>query len=232
MRKPAKSNTPQTPPNPNEIPAPEATKVKKPFYKRWWFILIVAIVLIGVIANIFGDADQDKTSETPSDDSSTSVSSEETTEEPSEEVPEEEAPEEHEFTVGQDVPVGDMIFKVTSVEVVDNLNTDYSETTPIGDKFVLVNLDLTNNGNEQTTISSSFFKLLNGDITYETDSNADTALIMQDRSFFLTEINPGLTASGTVAFDLPADAADPAQLVLQVQTGVFGTETGEIKLGG
>jgi hypothetical protein len=35
-------------------------KVKKPFYKRWWFIVIAVIVVIGVFTNLGGDK-EDKT---------------------------------------------------------------------------------------------------------------------------------------------------------------------------
>ena len=35
----------------------EGTKVKKPFYKRWWFITIVALVIIGAI---FGPDEEEK----------------------------------------------------------------------------------------------------------------------------------------------------------------------------
>jgi|GEM_PF-2677771 len=31
------------------------TKVKKPLYKRWWFILIVAIIILGAIGNILNE---------------------------------------------------------------------------------------------------------------------------------------------------------------------------------
>lgn len=33
-------------------------KVKKPFYKRWWFIAIVAFFILGTIGNMLGDSEE------------------------------------------------------------------------------------------------------------------------------------------------------------------------------
>lgn len=35
-------------------------KVKKPFYKKWWFIVICVVVVCGVIGGIFGEKDKSK----------------------------------------------------------------------------------------------------------------------------------------------------------------------------
>ena len=41
----------------------EKAKVKKPFYKRWWFIVILVLLVLGIIGSIFGDDSDKKTSE-------------------------------------------------------------------------------------------------------------------------------------------------------------------------
>lgn len=58
----------------------EKDTVKKPFYKKWWFWLIVVIVVIGAIGSQGSDkkADTSDNSSTPATEQSTEVSSEAT----------------------------------------------------------------------------------------------------------------------------------------------------------
>lgn len=45
--------------------------------------------------------------------------------------------------------------------------------------------------------------------------------------FLFDSINPGLTQTGNVLFEIPEKEKN---FILNVQTGIFGTEQGEIKL--
>ena len=51
-----------------------------------------------------------------------------------------------------------------------------------------------------------------------------------DNSFFLEEVNPESKLEGKVVFDVSEATATSKDLKLKVQTGIFGTETEEIKL--
>ena len=62
----------------------EKTKVKKPIYKRWWFIVIVVLLVLGIIGSIFGD-DSDKDASQPKEETQT----EQKTDKPAEEKKEE-----------------------------------------------------------------------------------------------------------------------------------------------
>ena len=86
-----------------------------------------------------------------------------------------------------------------------------------------------NESKDAVTIDSSFFKLLAADgSTYETDSD-NLMYLPADKNFFLAKINPNLSKSGQVLFAVSA-GAKPQDFKLQVQTGAFGTQTGEIAL--
>ncbi|WP_029769576.1 DUF4352 domain-containing protein, partial [Winkia neuii] len=57
------------------------------------------------------------------------------------------------------------------------------------------------------------------------------ALAADKSEFLYKQINPGNSATGKIAFDVPDDvAADLGKLSVQVQTGLFGTEKGLISL--
>lgn len=55
-------------------------------------------------------------------------------------------------------------------------------------------------------------------------------LMRKENSFFLSELNPENSITGNVVFDLNAETANASGLVLQVQTGVWGTQKGKINL--
>lgn len=55
-------------------------------------------------------------------------------------------------------------------------------------------------------------------------------MLMRKKKFFLSELNPENSITGNVVFDLNAETANASGLVLQVQTGVWGTQKGKINL--
>lgn len=70
--------------------------------------------------------------------------------------------------------------------------------------FVVTELSVTNNKSESVTLTSDTVSLVAGDSTYEADTNAESALIADgEKTFFLEDIGPGITATGSVAFDVP-----------------------------
>jgi hypothetical protein len=92
---------------------------------------------------------------------------------------------------------------------------DATKTGTIGDQryglgeeangvFVVTELSVTNNKSESVTLTSDTVSLVAGDSTYEADTNAESALIADgEKTFFLEDIGPGITATGSVAFDVP-----------------------------
>ena len=66
-------------------------------------------------------------------------------------------------------------------------------------------------------------------VSHETDSVAGM-YANEEGKFFLSELNPENSITGNVVFDLNAETANASGLVLQVQTGVWGTQKGKINL--
>ncbi|MCC3357881.1 DUF4352 domain-containing protein [Bacillus sp. REN16] len=195
-------------------------KGKKPFYKRIW-VWVLAVIIIGVIASGGEEEGTEQASTTPKTD--VSVEKNETKKE--EQVDKEE-PEEKVQTagIGQPLKVGEVVFTVTGTSTATNIGGEYGKNS--SGEFFILDVIVKNEGKEAITTDSSFFKLKSGDITYEADTEAGI-WANQDNNFFLQDVNPGIENKGKVVFDIPAGTSN---LVLQVQTGFWGTETGEISL--
>lgn len=197
--------------------AEESTgKPKKPFFKKWWFWLIVVIVAVAAASGGGGT----ETADAPQPAEATSSDTEAATEEPAEEP----AATDEVAKIGEPLKVGDLVFTVNDAAPTTELKS------PLGDKsgnWMVVTVTVKNESKEAVTIDSSFFKLLEGDGTvYETDSD-NLMYLDAEQNFFLEKINPKLEKQGQVLFAIPEGVTD---LQLQVQTGIFGTETGVISL--
>lgn len=188
---------------------------KKPFYKRVWFIVLAALVVIGVLANM-GGSDNSKetasksttTSETTTTDSSSKASSEET---------------EANYSVGQTFTVGDVEYTVNSVSTSQTVGDEFINKTAQG-TYLLLNITVKNNGDDALSVSNDYFTLYKGKTKYTSDSTA--SLYASDNTgFFLEEVNPGNALTSNVAFDIPQDVVSDSSLQLQVQTGLWGTQT-------
>lgn len=183
------------------------TKAKKPFYKKWWVWLIIAIVAIAV-ASGGGDDETADESETPKTESS-------------------KKDEPKVYGIGEVVKVGDVEFTVNKTSTAKSVGGQFGSKAQ--GTFLLVNVTVKNVGNESITTDSSFFKLKAGEKTYEADSGASID-VDNDLKFFLQQVNPDLANTGTVVFDVTDEVIANPDLMLQVQTGFWGTETGEIKI--
>ncbi len=188
---------------------------KKPFYKRGWCIGLAALVVIGVLANM-GGSDNSKetasksttTSETTTTDSSSKASSEET---------------EATYSVGQTFTVGDVEYTVNSVSTSQTVGDEFINKTAQG-TYLLLNITVKNNGDDALSVSNDYFTLYKGKTKYTSDSTA--SLYASDNTgFFLEEVNPGNALTSNVAFDIPQDVVSDSSLQLQVQTGLWGTQT-------
>ena len=67
-----------------------------------------------------------------------------------------------------------------------------------------------------------------GEKTYNADS--DGAMYLGEDSIIFDEINPDASLTGKVVFDITQETIDAKDLVLQVQTEAFGSETENISL--
>ena len=130
--------------------------------------------------------------------------------------------------IGDKIDVGDISYVVEKVEISETVGGEYINQTAKG-TYLLVTISITNNSNDPITISDSFFTVLNGDKKFSADSMA-TIYADSESSLWLDELNPELTITGIIAFDVSAAVADSQETQLQVQTGFWGTQTGIISL--
>ena len=193
---------------------------KKPFYKRVWFIVLVGLFVIGGLQSVLGGGSNSSTSS--SQDTSTTT---QTTTEAS--ASSSEKSEEVTYSIGQEVPVGDVVYIVNSKEVNTNVGGEFGKTA--NGIFLVLNVTVKNNGKEAITVTDDFFTLLKGDVEYKSDSTAGI-YANQDANFFLTEVNPENSVTGNVVFDITEETVNEPSIQLRVQTGYFGTETGVINL--
>lgn len=131
--------------------------------------------------------------------------------------------------IGQTAAVGDVSYMVNGVETASSLGSEYFGETAQG-TFLLVNVTVTNNGNEALDVSDSFFALVNGEKTYDSNTMAAVHANENGESFFVKSINPDLSLTSYVVFDVPESVIESTEKQLQVQTGFWGTETGLINL--
>ena len=203
----------------------ENKKVKKPFYKRVW-VWVLAIIIVGAIAT----SGEEELAETATPDEEEQVEQKQETDTKAVEKKEEAKT----YGIGQVATVADVGFTVTNVQetnVIESGNQFIEDVSTSG-KFVLVDIKIDNGQSKALTILDSYFKInLNG-AEYDASTSGEIMMAMSmknEDSFFLEQINPGLSKTGTVVFEFPADA-DLSQAFIQCQTGAWGTETININL--
>ncbi len=114
--------------------------------------------------------------------------------------------------VGTPVRDGKFEFTVTKVKTgVTSVGDQYLGKKAQG-QFVLVSVTVKNIGNESQTMFDDNQKLTDTQgRTFSTDTEA--SIYLKSNDLWMSEINPGNTASGTLIFDMPAGSA-PASLEL------------------
>lgn len=177
--------------------------------KKWQIVLII-IVVVGVLGSLMGG----------SDDSSQPKKEGETTQE-------EKTIEEKTYKMKETVKVGDVEYVVSSQKVDKKVGDKYLNHKA-QDTYLIIDISIKNLGNEELTVSNSFFTLLNGEKEYKTDS--DGSIYLGEDSMIYKDVNPDVTLKGKIIFDVPEAIANSKDNVLKVQTGVWGTETENIAL--
>lgn len=187
-------------------------KLKKPLYKRVSFWIVV--VIVGFAFSALGGSDESpEQAEVKAD-----------TESKKEEVVQAES-----FEVGDVVVVGDMEYTVNGVETATSIGSDLLNINA-NDTFLIVDLTVKNNGNEAVMVDSSFFKLVDGEKTFEADATGSMYANEETTTFFLESLNPDVELSGKIVFDVSEVQANSETVQLKTSSGLFGTETEIIDL--
>jgi hypothetical protein len=198
-------------------------KVKKPFYKKWW-VWLLAVIIIGVATTGGEEETAEPASTEPKAEEKETASEEKAAETTTEETTEEVTL----AGLNQPLKVGDVTFTVSGKSTATEVGGEFGQKAQ--GTYLIIDVAVKNEGKEAITTDSSFFKLVAGDVQYEADGVADVYVNESNSGFFLQQINPGLENIGKIVFDVPADVASNPELILNVQTGMFGTEQGQISL--
>lgn len=207
-------------------------KEKKPFYKKVWFWILAVIVVAGIGGSL-GGGDKDKAADDTKESSVVNSENNENTQASSESAKESEAPAEQTYKIGDTVPVGTVNYVINSKEVKDTVGGEYTAKNA-NSKYLVLDVTITNNGDKAITIADDFFKLYKGETEFKSDSSASIAANQESGStgldFFYQELNPESSLTGKVVFDVNEETINDPSTQVQVQTGVWGTETGRISL--
>lgn len=207
---------------------------KTPFYKKWWFILLVVLIAYGAVTKGGGSITSDNSTSDSTAKQTISSTVQATNDKNGKTAVSEESKSDEKKSVAQAIPkigevtkVGDVEYIVNSKSISQNVGGEYGKTA--NGSYLILNVTVKNSGKKSITVTNDFFKLLKGDTEYETDSVAGM-YANEEGKFFLSELNPENSITGNVVFDLNAETANASGLVLQVQTGVWGTQKGKINL--
>ena len=111
-------------------------------------------------------------------------------------------------------------FTVTGLTTAQTLGNSFTQKTAQGQYYV-VSVKVLNNGKSTQTINSSDFKLTDGQgrsFDPSTDGMMAKSEAEGKTDFFLQQVQPGLSVTGDLVFDAPANDTG---LKLQVQGNLF-----------
>lgn len=125
--------------------------------------------------------------------------------------------------IGEAVNANDLSFTVTDISKAKSLGNSYSKKEAQG-TFNVITLTIKNTGKETVTIDSSMLKVNDSQgrkFDYSIEGQTAKGLAQGKVDLFLQQVQPGLSVTGDIVFDLPDDATD---LKLIVKGSMFGTE--------
>lgn len=169
---------------------------------KWGVIAIVVIMIIGAISG------GGKNTTTTSNSGTTKTDSKK---------------EETVAKLNDTVTDKDLAFTATNVTKAKSLGNSYTKKDAQG-TFYVITLNVKNVGKETATIDSSMIKITDSQgRKFDRSIEGQTAkgLSQGKVDMFLQQVQPGLSVTGDIVFDLPDDATD---LKLLVKGGLFGTE--------
>lgn len=190
------------------------------------------ILILGVIGAMLGEDTENQQAEPASsiqtEEVETETDSESATEQEVEATEEDREEGNNEvYGIGDYVEVGKLAYTVHSVETTNILESDnqFIDPATTDGQFVIVEIEAFNNDSETRMVDSSMFKLID-DQGREFNTSTDTDVMMvldESLNLFLQDINPGISKTGKLVFELPNDVSS---YELQVSSG-FGFAGGE-----
>lgn len=207
-----------------------APKKKNWFLRHKFLTAILIIVVIAIIGSMGASGDEDATAGTSGSGTSSSGDSSSTdsssgnddsakADSDAEAEDEEEAPDSPaDAGLGSTVNTGNFDVTVTAVEAgVTVIGNEYLNETPSG-QFVLVRITVANTSNESDYFHGSDHTLI--DEQGRKHSTSSGSLYLDEPTFVLESINPGVSIDGVLLYDIPVDAT-PVSLELESDE-IFG----------
>jgi RNA polymerase subunit RPABC4/transcription elongation factor Spt4 len=184
-------------------------KLKMGFFMKG-IIGLVAIIIIVIMASNLGENSVDQ--------ASTTVEKEKTSKATG--VKKEEPSQMSNEGISSDVTI-----KVVTVEDKQEVGNKFTKEKAQG-IYKIVEVSLTNNQKDAITVDANSFKLIDDksrEFTYSSDAQIafDIGENEGNSDFFLQSLNPGLTLTGKIVFDVPIDAKG---FVLKARGGMMGKE--------
>src|SRR5574344_2079831 len=129
--------------------------------------------------------------------------------------------EETTYSIGEAVDVGGLSVTVNGKSNQVTVGNEFLNETAGSGNYLLLDITITNNGNEAVTVDDSNFKLIKGETTFKSDGTATIYVNDESASFFLNQLNPESTLSGIVAFDISKESANDRSEERRVSGGFF-----------
>lgn len=170
---------------------------------------LVMILLFGGCVAIFSGSSSDDDNSMKSEKIAETSAAEDTSAES------EEKEEDSEIVVKmkQNVTIENVTYKVESV--------DYANTvagyTAEGGQYAVVKIKVYNGSNEATMINDGDFQYVVDGNLYKADA---TTTAYYDNGFFLENINPGMSKTASVVYEVPKDLSGKQEL-LQIEPNMF-----------
>ena len=207
---------------------------------KWVLIIFGVLILLGACGALLGGGDNatnttpeeaTKESEEPAEEVETeSGEQEESAEEDEEVVEEDEAVET--VGIGETLTVDDIDFTVNDMYQQDSVGDVIASNA--NDTYLILDVSVTNNQNEAVMLMDSYFKIVDGETVFEPDGTAsmtaNQAISPDNLGLLAEEINPGSSRDALIVYDITQSVIDSQSKQLQVQSGMFCTETGIINL--
>ncbi len=140
----------------------ENTKVKKPIYKRWWFILIVAVVVISAIGTA-GKGNDKTAANTPASQEASEASEPTSTENDSTDTSaDSKAPDVVQYAagvykVGSEIPAG--LYKVETDTFMNLAYFERLKDSNMNFESIIANITFNNNGYVRISDTDAYFKI-------------------------------------------------------------------------
>lgn len=128
------------------------------------------------------------------------------------------------YSMGEEFQLGDYKYVIQRAEHRTRVGSRFSgEDASPGATFVVIHFTIENCSKKTATVLSDDFELVDSeDRKFKPSSNANTALLSQNKDFLLSELQPGIRRPMITAFEIPQSAIAGGLTLIVPKKGIFG----------